>query len=159
VVYSLDSLGQDMDAQGQWEQKAKGSQVRKMFYMDIEATMPAMRCAAGYKREDSTDAGGRQKIPCDDVRGVFFGAIVQELNAAMKTVSAQASAVPASGKRKRDNVSHKGAQSEHAREVLMYQQAILVFEWFDEVCVHSSQSSCASVSLAMSCRKCIVSCL
>jgi hypothetical protein len=60
-----------------------------MFYMDVESTLPAMRCAAGYKREDTTDAGGRQNIPCDDVRGVFFGSIVQQLKTAMRTVSDQ----------------------------------------------------------------------
>jgi hypothetical protein len=48
VVYSLVSLVQDMDAQGQWEHKTKGSQVRKMFYMDVESTLLAMRCAGGY---------------------------------------------------------------------------------------------------------------
>ena len=89
-----------MDAQGQWEHKTKGSQVRKMFYMDVESTLPAMRCAAGYKREDTTDAGGRQNIPCDDVRGVFFGSIVQQLKTAMRTVSDQASATPACAKTK-----------------------------------------------------------
>lgn len=133
MVYSLVSLVQDMDAQGQWEHKTKGSQVRKLFYMDVESTLPAMRCAAGYKREDTTDAGGRQNIPCDDVRGVFFGSIVQQLKTAMRTVSDQASATPASAKTKGDNVCHKVAQSELAREVLMYNQAILVFEWFDQV--------------------------
>jgi hypothetical protein len=146
VVYSLVSLVQDMDAQGQWEHKTKGSQVRKMFYMDVESTLPAMRCAAGYKREDTTDAGGRQNIPCDDVRGVFLGSIVQQLKTAMRTVSDQASATPASAKTKGDNVSHKGAQSELAREVLMYNQAILVFEWFDQVRYPVSSLSCCVLS-------------
>ena len=133
MVYSLVSLVQDMDAQGQWEHKTKGSQVRKMFYMDIESTLPAMRCAAGYKREDTTDAGGRQNIPYDDVRGVFFGSIVQQLKTAMTTVSDQASLTSVSTKRTDDNVSDKRSQSELARELLMYNQAILVFEWFDQV--------------------------
>ena len=74
-----------------------------------------MRCVTGYKCEDTTDGGGRQNIPYDDARGVFFGSIVEQLKTAMRTVSEQVSGTAASAKRKGDNFSDKGSQCQLVR--------------------------------------------
>jgi hypothetical protein len=106
----------DMDNQGGWTGQHTSSKasksVRQVNYMSVESNICAMKTAADYKRDEHPNAGGRENIRYDTVKGVFFGSILGQLDTTLQALRQQVS-VP----RGLSHVDKKEAENIHARTI------------------------------------------
>jgi hypothetical protein len=150
----------DMDNQGGWTGQHTSSKasksVRQVNYMSVESNICAMKTAADCKRDEHPNAGGRENIHCDTVKGVFFGSILGQLDTSLQVLRQQVSV-----SRGLTHVGKKEAENIHARTISAVLQLKKVFAFCDKVsvsfvyqlftvpmcavCTHSVQVCCVQV--------------
>ena len=146
----------DMDNQGGWTGQHTSSKasksVRQVNYMSVESNICAMKTAADYKRDEHPNAGGRENIHYDTVKGVFFGSILGQLDTTLQALRQQVS-VP----RGLSHVDKKEAENIHARTISAVLQLKKVFAFCDKVSV-SFVHQLFTVPVCVVCTHCVHVC-